>query len=120
MSNAPGKRLAGSALPQWQAHTAPDYDAVMMATCADLADRIASDQEFRLTLLRDPRDCHRVLFERFAPLGYADYAGTYRGTPGTPLEHRPIHAPCVLNPQNPSLFLLPTLYPSGPRSCLRR
>lgn len=82
-------------VPLWQAHTAPDYDAIMREACAVLAARIRSDSTYRRQLLRDPRACHRNLFERFAPEGYKEYAGTYRGTPGTSLEHRPMHAPSL-------------------------
>lgn len=96
----------------WQAHAAPDYDLIMTDACAGLGARIQADQAFRRTLLEDPRSCHRSLFARFAPATHPEYAGTTRGTPATTLEHRPIHAPCVMDPSKHFAFTAPDLVPA--------
>ncbi len=99
-------------LPRWQAHTAPDYDAIMAVACTVLIKQIEEDGAFRRALLRDPRDCHRTLFEGFAPATHPEYAGTYRGTSGTALEHRPIHAPCIMDTTKFFAFTAPDLVPA--------
>ncbi len=98
--------------PSWQAHTAPDYDAIMSRDCAALSVRIQADPTFRRNLLRDPRDCHRDLFLRFVPGDHPEYAGTYRGTPNTALEHRPMHAPCVSDTTKSFSFAAPNVVPA--------
>ncbi|CAN5494854.1 hypothetical protein BH10PSE12_BH10PSE12_07680 [soil metagenome] len=99
-------------LPSWQAHGAPDFDLAMPVACDALGSRIERDREFRLSLLRDPRDCHRALFAQFAPAAHLEYAGTYRGTAGTTLEHRPIYAPSIVDGSGYFAFLSPDLVPA--------
>ncbi len=99
-------------LPHWQACEAPDYDMIMAERCAVLAARIRTDSPFRLALLADPRDCHRDLFQSLTPPDHPEYAGTVRGTPGTTLEHRPIHAPCIMDTTRHFAFAAPDLVPA--------
>lgn len=99
------------ALALWKPHEAADYDAIMEEACTALSGRIQTDAPFRSALLHDPRNCHRDLFARFAPEGYSEYAGTYRGTPGTSLEHRPMHAPSVIDKGRFCAFAAPNLVP---------
>lgn len=99
-------------LAAWKPHEAPEYDRVMADACASLSARIKADAAFRSSLLRDPRACHHDLFARFAPEAFGEYAGTYRGTPGTSLEHRPIHAPSVLERGRFFAFTAPDLVPA--------
>ena len=83
--------------PRWQAHTASDYDSVMTARCGELLTEIVADAGRRQVILADPRDLHRELFAPFAPTAHADYAGTYRGTPGTAVAERRMSAPSQLD-----------------------
>ena len=71
--------------PGWQAHLASGYDAVMSARCNRLLAEIVADAGRRKAIMADPRELHRELFASFTPADYPEYAGTYRGTPDTPL-----------------------------------
>lgn len=93
--------------PQWQAHTAKDYDAAMTVRCAHLLAEIVADSDRRQAILADPRDLHQELFTPFAPSNHAEYAGTYRGTPGTVLLDRRISAESQLKPGEGYEFCLP-------------
>ena len=94
-------------VPEWQAYTMPDYDAVMTRGCADLQRRILFDAAYRSSILADPRDLHRTLFAEFTPPGYPEYAGTCRGTAGTSLERRRMGAPQIFSPQKSFSFERP-------------
>ncbi len=72
----------------WQAHTATNYDQLMKVECDQIKTNIENDQNYRLSILNDPRVLHGQLFARFVPASHPEYAGTYRGTPGTSLEFR--------------------------------
>ncbi|MDQ0420925.1 fido (protein-threonine AMPylation protein) [Peteryoungia aggregata LMG 23059] len=74
--------------PPWQAHSASDYDIKMRSRCGILLDEIMLSGTRRQSILADPRGVHRELFADFTPTGYEEYAGTYRGEPGTTLEGR--------------------------------
>lgn len=74
--------------PRWQAHATKDYDAAMSARCGQLLTEIVADPHRRQAILADPLDLHRELFAPFAPSDHPEYAGTYRGTPGTALFDR--------------------------------
>ena len=78
-------RLMPKEAPGWQAHTASGYDGAMTARCDRLLAEIVADPGRRQAILADPRDLHRELFAGFTPASHPEYAGTYRGTPGTPL-----------------------------------
>lgn len=76
--------------PPWQAHSASNYDRTMIQRCSTLLDEIVADPTRRRGLLADPRILHQELFSSFVPHGHPEYAGTYRGTPGTTLADRRI------------------------------
>ena len=44
-------------------------------------------------------ELHRELFADFTPVGYSEYAGTYRGTPDTPLADVRMSAPSQIDPE---------------------
>ena len=92
---------------RWQAHTATDYDAAMSARCAQLLAEILVDRLRRQAILADPRDLHRELFAPFAPPDHPEYAGTYRGAPGTTLFDRRISAGSQFEPGKDYEFCLP-------------
>lgn len=71
--------------PGWQAHLASGYDGAMTERCERLLAEIVADPGRRKAIMADPRNLHRELFAGFTPTDYPDYAGTYRGTPDTPL-----------------------------------
>ncbi len=93
--------------PRWQAHATKDYDAAMSARCGQLLTEIVAEPHRRQAILADPLDLHRELFAPFAPSDHPEYAGTYRGTPGTALFDRRISAESQLEPGNDYEFCLP-------------
>lgn len=93
--------------PRWQAHSASDYDRVMGARCGELLTKIVADADRRQAILADPRDLHRELFAPFAPSTHTDYAGTYRGTPGTALADRRMYAASQIDLGTEYEFCLP-------------
>ncbi|MCA3579367.1 MAG: Fic family protein [Bradyrhizobium sp.] len=93
--------------PRWQAHAAKHYDAAMSAHCGQLLAEIVADPHRRKAILADPIDLHRELFAPFAPPDHLEYAGTYRGTPGTALCDRRISAGSQLEPGKEYEFCLP-------------
>lgn len=98
--------------PEWQAHVMPGYDAAMMQACAGLRTRVIADRHYRRAILADPRELHCTLFSRFTPLGYGEYAGTYRGTVGTSLERRRSGAPQLFSPSKSFAFEPPAEVPT--------
>lgn len=98
--------------PSWQAHLAAEYDAVMTARCSVLLAEILSDPARRRAIIADPRDLHRELFASFTPPGHAEYAGSYRGTPGTTLANRRMSAASQIEPDGEYEFCLPTQVPA--------
>lgn len=75
--------------PEWEPHTHPDYDAILHADCGVQLQRLrAGPSSIRRHFLADPRAVHKALYGQLTPPGYEEYAGTYRGTVGTTLEHR--------------------------------
>lgn len=78
---------------EWAPHELPMYDETLETACASEIQRLAStSSQERLSFIIDPRDAHRRLYERLTPVDHPEYAGTYRGTPGTTLEGRRIGA----------------------------
>lgn len=79
--------------PQWHPHDDADYDKKVGTLSAAALEHLrnATTAE-RQSFASDPRDVHRRLYETLTPAGYSEYAGTYRGTAGTSLEHRNIVA----------------------------
>lgn len=84
--------------PEWQAHTASGYDGAMTVRCDRLLAEIVADPGRRQAIKADPRELHRELFVGFTPAGYPEYAGTYRGTPDTPLADVRMSAPSQIDP----------------------
>ncbi|MCA3567011.1 MAG: Fic family protein [Bradyrhizobium sp.] len=79
----------------------------MSAHCGQLLAEIVADPHRRKAILADPIDLHRELFAPFAPPDHLEYAGTYRGTPGTALCDRRISAGSQLEPGKEYEFCLP-------------
>lgn len=89
----------GVVTPGWQAHNAVGYDSIMKAKCGMLLEELVTDSSRRHAVLTKPHELHRELFTSFAPPGFGEYAGTYRGTQGTSLAGREISSRSTLNPQ---------------------
>ncbi|PIT04471.1 hypothetical protein TSA1_29720 [Bradyrhizobium nitroreducens] len=83
----------------------------MRARCDALVRDILINKERRDLVLRDPCAIHRELFASLTPDGYPEYAGTYRGQPGTTLEGREISGPSLLAPGKTFLFTSSTHVP---------
>jgi len=82
--------------PEWHATQHPDYDKVLSTLGAEEAHKLQTgDRSYIESFLRDTRAVHRRLYERLAPAGFPEYAGTYRGTPNTSLANRNTGASCV-------------------------
>jgi len=96
---------------RWQAHTARNYDGDMTARCRQLLAEIIADSDRRQAILTDPRDLHRELFAAFAPPAHGDYAGTFRGTPGTTLADRRMSSESQIEPGVEYEFTLPREVP---------
>src|SRR6266436_3131678 len=93
--------------PRWQAHTSKDYDAKLGAQCAALSLEIVANSARRQGIIADPRELHAELFSQFTPPDHPEYAGTYRGTPGTALAERKMSAESQLEPGTEFEFVLP-------------
>jgi fido (protein-threonine AMPylation protein) len=74
---------------KWLPHEQATYDEVLELKCGAELQRLAraSSQE-RLAFICDTREVHHRLYSALAPVEHPEYAGTYRGTPGTTLEGR--------------------------------
>ena len=84
---------------RWQAHIASGYDGAMTERCDRLLAEIVADPGRRQAILADPRDLHRELFASFTPTSHPEYAGTYRGTPDTPLADVRMSAGSQIDPE---------------------
>lgn len=93
--------------PRWQAHTSKDYDAKLGAQCAALSLEIVTNSVRRQGIIADPRALHAELFSQFTPSDHPEYAGTYRGTPGTALAERRMSADSQLEPGSEFEFVPP-------------
>ena len=98
--------------PPWQAHDSADYDSTMADQCSMLLAEIIADPARRQAILADPRDLHRTLFASFAPPSHNQYAGTYRGTPGTTLAGRRMSSESQLEAGGQFEFCLPNEVPA--------
>ena len=100
-----------NAPPPWQAHNMSDFDMAMGARCAELLEQVRADAKVRHWILSDPRELHKNLFFPFAPPTNTEYAGTYRGTPGTTLQNRRMSAQSELQPGAQFEFVSPAEVP---------
>ena len=74
----------------WTIQSQPGAPALLPGRCEAVLEALrAGDEAERLALLLDPRPLHRALFGDLAPHGLPEAAGTWRGTPGTPLAEAP-------------------------------
>jgi fido (protein-threonine AMPylation protein) len=94
--------------PTWHTEQAPAFDAIMSKAGSDILDRLRSDLAFRVLVLNDPRVAHKILYEPFAPANYPEYAGTYRGTANSTLEHRLSSAQSIIDPSRTITFAKPS------------
>lgn len=85
-----------SNFPPWEPEQEADFDSTMATASANILRRVQNDGEFRAAVLADPRDLHNALYSPFAPSAYSYYAGNYRGTQNTALEHREAFAPSLI------------------------
>tara|TARA_R110002051_G_scaffold37159_6_gene80052 strand:+ start:6076 stop:6738 length:663 start_codon:yes stop_codon:yes gene_type:complete len=104
--------------PEWHPEEAPDYDSNLSASGAQVLTRLRSDAGFCASVLTDPRELHRTLYAHFAPAAYPEYAGTYRGTPNSPLESRYSGCQSLLDGQPQLRFLSPEQVPSAMENIL--
>jgi fido (protein-threonine AMPylation protein) len=74
---------------KWAPHELSTYNKVLETACAIEMRRLAAASSHeRLRFITDPRDVHERLYAELTPAQHPEYAGTYRGTPGTTLEKR--------------------------------
>jgi len=93
----------------WHPELHQNYDTGVGAAaerCLEILRTSGSD--FRKAFVADPRDVHRQLFCMVAPPNQPEYAGSYRGTPGTSLEGRPVTLVSQIG-QEPQLLQIPAL-----------
>jgi fido (protein-threonine AMPylation protein) len=74
---------------KWEPHELPNYNETLEKKCAAEIKRLAAaGSDGRLSFIIDTREAHKRLYAALTPEGHPEYAGTYRGTPGTKLEGR--------------------------------
>jgi fido (protein-threonine AMPylation protein) len=84
---------------EWKPHELPNYDQALTTACATEFHRLrTAGSAERLKFITDPREVHERLYASLTPPTHPEYAGTYRGTVGTSLEHRHIAAPLETKP----------------------
>ncbi|MDY4379643.1 Fic family protein [Pectobacterium brasiliense] len=106
--------------PDWQAHNAVGYNSIMISQCEKLLTKIVADPACRQAVLSDPRSLHRELFEAFAPPGYSEYAGSYRGMSGSSLAYRRVFAYSQITPRKRYEFDQPSEVSAGMNLLLRQ
>lgn len=80
----------------WSPHDHPSYDIVLGLFSGNELRRLKqATNEVRTAFIKDPRDVHSNLYADLTPLTHPEYAGTYRGTPGTSLQDRRLHPPIL-------------------------
>jgi hypothetical protein len=83
----------GRNYPAWRPETLPNYDTDLLPACMTVLDALTQGtSQDRLAFVLDPRNAHAALYRTLTPPSYPEYAGTYRGTPGTSLEARMLTA----------------------------
>jgi fido (protein-threonine AMPylation protein) len=93
--------------PEWKPHEHPDYDVVLDSqSAAALADLLAGGPAAAEAFMRDTREMHKRLYAALTPSSHPEYAGTYRGTPGTSLEKRRAGA-LLVNSEGTRFFIEP-------------
>ncbi|MER8512927.1 Fic family protein [Mesorhizobium sp. M1060] len=98
--------------PEWQAHASQVYDDAMREASAKFLDKIHRSPHYRRAVLLDPRELHREFFLQFAPQTHLEYAGTFRGTKGSTLEHRSVWGPKLFSPSESFPFEEPNELPA--------
>jgi fido (protein-threonine AMPylation protein) len=98
---------APAAIPGWNPAALPQYEAVIGPRSRAVQARAVADRGWRLAALADPRIVHAELFEGLTPPEHPEFAGGYRGTPGTALEHKRAGQPSPLNPGEVYAYLPP-------------
>jgi fido (protein-threonine AMPylation protein) len=74
---------------KWTPHELLTYDETLKTGCAtEIRYLEAASSQERLRFISDPRKVHERLYAALTPEAHPEYAGTYRGTPGTTLEGR--------------------------------
>lgn len=87
----PGPQTAQTMLPPWAPEEHPLYDSHVGSKSVKWFECLRRGSSFeRREFVLDPRAAHREIYGALTPDGFPEYAGTYRGTPGTSLEHRAV------------------------------
>ena len=91
--------------PPWHPEDHPGYDGILAGpSAAALSALLGGGPASAECFLRDTRDVHRELYLSLTPPGFPEYAGTYRGEPGTALEDRECSAPGITK-EEPTTFV---------------
>jgi hypothetical protein len=75
--------------------------------CFEVLEQLRTDAQYRADFLADTRAVHRRLYDALTPEGFPEYAGTFRGTPGTSLATRRAGAQSVTGQPAPIAFTEP-------------
>ncbi|MCA0367941.1 MAG: Fic family protein [Proteobacteria bacterium] len=93
--------------PEWHPQRHPEFDAQMTVESATLLQQLQTDPSYRRACLDDPRLVHRQLYAVFAPATHPEYAGVYRGAPGSSLAFRVMGGPSVITDGETFNFMAP-------------
>ncbi len=99
--------MSTTSAPRWDLDTKENYDHYMECRCKTVIERLKNDKIERQQLYADPRSIHRELHVDLTPIGYSDYAGTYRGTIGSSVEHKKAYSKSDIPGNNEYEFTLP-------------
>jgi len=102
--------------PEWHPQRHPDFDDRMAVESATLLQKLRTDPVYRRACLDDPRGLHRDLYSAFVPPAHPEYAGGYRGVPGTSLALRVMGGPSVIVEGQTFTFMDPPDVPSAMQS----
>jgi fido (protein-threonine AMPylation protein) len=92
---------------EWHPEVHSNYDIHMSAAGSEVFTSLVDNQQARLELFRDPRPTHQRLYAALTPPEHPEYAGTYRGTPGTSLSMRRAGVPSFTGQSAPIAFTEP-------------
>jgi fido (protein-threonine AMPylation protein) len=85
--------IYGHNYPLWRTEKHPRYSTILRSESNAISTELMSgDTQLRLQFLLDTRTAHKRLYQQLTPPGFEIYAGTYRGTPGTPLFGRDVRS----------------------------